>query len=154
MMHQLRRHDRKMPDTDTQELLERGEYGILSICSQDGQPYGVPLSYCLLNNALYFHSAPEGRKVSLLAKHNHASFCVIGATQILPEKFSTRYESVIVSGQVTEVEGEEKLQGLEGLVTKYSHEYHGQGLQYIASDAVKTRVFKLSIDTICGKARR
>jgi len=30
---------------------------------------------------------------------NHGvSFCVVGETQLLPEKFFTRYESVVVSG--------------------------------------------------------
>lgn len=154
MQRPLRRKDRQMSEHEALELLKLGEYGVLSTCDSDGHPYGVPLSYYLDDTAIYFHSAPEGHKLDNLAANSRASFCVLGKTEVIPEKFSTRYESVIVFGQVTEVEGEEKLQGLEGLVNKYCPDHHEKGMQYIARDASKTRVFKLSIASICGKARR
>jgi len=154
MQHELRRKDRGMPEPEARELLERGEYGILSLCGADNEPYGVPLSYCVLDNAIYFHCALEGRKLALLAANRRASFCVVGATELLPEKFSTRYESVIVSGKVTEVLDEDKQRGLIALVDKYCPDYHEKGMQYIGADSTKTRVFKLQIDTVCGKARR
>lgn len=154
MPHELRRKDRQLSDDETLELLKQGEYGVLSTCGPDGQPYGVPLSYCVVDMAIYFHSALEGHKLANLSANSRASFCVVGATEILPEKFSTRYESVIVSGFITEAAGDEKQQGLEGLVDKYSPAFRDKGLQYIATDAVKTRVFRLGIDSICGKARR
>jgi hypothetical protein len=154
MQHELRRKDRGMPESEARELLERGEYGILSLCGTDNEAYGVPLSYCVLDNTIYFHCAVEGRKLTLLAVNSRASFCVVGATEVLPEKFSTRYESVIVSGVVTEVLDEEKQHGLEGLVDKYCPSYREKGLQYIAADMAKTRVFRLGIEHICGKARR
>ncbi len=154
MQYELRRKDRGMPESEARDLLERGEYGVLSLCGADNEPYGLPLSYCLLDNAIYFHCTLEGRKLALLAANNRASFCVVGATELLPEKFSTRYESVIVSGVVTEVQGDEKQRSLAGLVDKYCPMHHEKGLQYIAADAAKTRVFKLQIDTICGKTRR
>ena len=154
MQHELRRKDRGMPESEARALLERGEYGVLSLCGTDNEPYGLPLSYCVLDNAIYFHCALEGRKLDNLAVNNRASFCVVGATEVLPEKFSTRYESVIVSGRISEALDAEKQHGLEGLTDKYCPEYREKGLQYIASDAARTRVFKISIDTICGKARR
>lgn len=154
MQHELRRKDRGIAETEARALLQRGEYGVLSLCGADGEPYGVPLSYCVLDNAIYFHCALEGRKLAMLADNNQGSFCVVGTTEVVPEKFSTRYESVIVSGVITEVLGDDKQRGLEGLADKYCPDYHEKGMQYIASDAARTRVFKISIDTICGKARR
>lgn len=154
MQHELRRKDRGISELEARELLERSDYGVLSLCGADNEPYGVPLSYCVLNNSIYFHCALEGRKLALLPVNNRVSFCVVGATEVLPEKFSTRYESVIVSGQVSEVLDAEKQLGLTGLVDKYCPAYREKGLQYIAGDAAKTRVFRLSIASICGKARR
>lgn len=154
MPRELRRSDRKVSDTEAEELLQQGEYGVLSTSAADGQPYGVPLSYCVLDDAIYFHCALEGRKLAILAANSRASFCVVGATEILPEKFSTRYESVIVSGVVTEVQDDEKQRGLAGLVVKYSSSFMSEGLHYIGVQWQATRVFKLSIDTISGKARR
>ncbi|MCE1226124.1 MAG: pyridoxamine 5'-phosphate oxidase family protein [Geobacteraceae bacterium] len=154
MQHELRRKDREIAETEARMLLERGEYGVLSTSAADGQPYGVPLSYALLDTAIYFHCALEGHKLDNLAANNRASFCVVGATEVLPEKFSTRYASVIVSGRVTEALDADKQCGLEALVDKYCLDHREKGLQYIAADAAKTRVFKLQIDGICGKARR
>ncbi len=154
MIRELRRNDRGITDVETRELLERGENGVLSTVSAAGLPYGVPLSYCVIDNGIYFHCALEGHKLANIAAENRVSFCVVGATQVLPEKFSTRYESVIVSGRVAEVFDADKQRGLEGLVAKYSGEFREERERYIASDGPKTRVFRIEIDAISGKARR
>jgi len=139
---------------EARELLERGEYGVLSTISADGAPYGVPLSYCVIDNAIYFHSALEGHKLENIADENRVSFCVVGATHVLPEKFSTRYESVIVSGRASEVFDMEKQRAFEGLVAKYSAGFREAGLRYIASDSSRTKVFRIDIEAVSGKARR
>jgi nitroimidazol reductase NimA-like FMN-containing flavoprotein (pyridoxamine 5'-phosphate oxidase superfamily) len=154
MKRELRRKDRIITDIEARELLVRGEYGVLATVSADGTPYGVPLSYCVIDYGIYFHCALEGHKLENLAADNRVSFCVVGATEVLPEKFSTRYESVIVSGRVKEVFDAEKQRGLEGLVAKYSAGFRDAGERYIASDSQKTLVFRIEIDAISGKARR
>jgi len=154
MTRELRRKDRGITESEARELLERGEYGVLSTNSADGAPYGVPLSYCVIGNAVYFHCAPEGHKLENITADNRASFCVVGVTELLPDKFSTRYESVIISGRAAEVFDAEKQLALEGLVAKYSADFCQEGLRYIASDSHTTRVFRLGIDAISGKARR
>ena len=131
MQNIIRRKDREISSSEALALLERGEYGILSTCGPDGQPYGIPLSYCVLNNAIYFHCALEGRKLLNSAVENRVSFCVVGKTEILPDHFATRYESVITSGRVEEVTGDEKQRALEGLLVKYSREYYSEGLDYL-----------------------
>jgi hypothetical protein len=55
---------------------------------------------------------------------------------------------------VEEVSGEEKQQALEGLLAKYSSEYFTEGLDYINAKDALTRVYRLSIESISGKARR
>src|SRR5689334_11917769 len=102
MHHELRRKDRGLDEPEARELLERGEYGVLSSCGPDGQPYGIPLSYCVIGDAIYFHCALEGHKLENIVADSRVSFCVVGTTEVLPDKFSTRYESVIVSGRAAE----------------------------------------------------
>jgi nitroimidazol reductase NimA-like FMN-containing flavoprotein (pyridoxamine 5'-phosphate oxidase superfamily) len=143
-----------MSEAEARELLARGEYGVLATISADGAPYAVPLSYCVIDDGIYFHCALEGHKLENLSADSRCSFCVVGATRVLPEKFATNYESVIVSGRVTEVFDADKQRGLEGLVDKYSAPFRQAGLEYIASDAPKTRVFRIGIDAITAKARR
>lgn len=154
MHHELRRKERGLAESEARELLERGEYGILSLSDIDGQPYGIPLSYCVINDAIYFHCAVEGHKLANIAANSRVSFCVVGKTEVLPEQFATRYESVIISGRAAEVFDEEKQQALEGLLAKYSAGYRSEGLNYIAAKRERTRVFRVAIEGICGKARR
>ncbi|MFP4115074.1 MAG: hypothetical protein ACOC2Y_09460 [Spirochaetota bacterium] len=46
MNHELRRDERRMPDDDARQLLERADYGVLGLCGSDGEPYTVPRSFC------------------------------------------------------------------------------------------------------------
>ena len=82
------------------------------------------------------------------------SFCAVGQTEILPETFGTKYESVIVAGIISEVFGQEKQEALEGLLQKYCSGFIDNGKKYINGMTGKTRVFKIAISNISGKARR
>jgi nitroimidazol reductase NimA-like FMN-containing flavoprotein (pyridoxamine 5'-phosphate oxidase superfamily) len=153
-MIELRRKDRAITDDEAIAILNKAEYGVLSTISPDGKPYGVPLSYCIIDNCIYFHCAIEGRKIDNIEKNNSVSFCAVGNTEILPDKFGTKYESVIASGEVVEIFDDNKQIALEGLLKKYSSNYFSKGLEYIETLKTKTRVFKISITRLSGKARR
>src|SRR5512146_2802730 len=103
MQRPIRRSDRALTNEQAAEILQKGEYGVLSTVSPDGQPYGVPVSFAYADNALYFHCAVEGHKRDNLASNPRVSFCVIGGTEALPDKFATRYESAIVFGKACEL---------------------------------------------------
>ncbi len=154
MERKMRRSDRSLPGEETKALLTKGEYGILSTASNDVQPYGVPLSYAYAGEHIYFHCALEGRVIDTVRENDKVSFCVVGQTQVLPAKFSTKYESVIVFGRVSEIMGDEKKEGLLELVKKYSSEFITEGLKYIENDSGKTRVYKIVIGSMTGKARK
>lgn len=154
MKRPLRRPDRGMTESEAWSLLDSGEYGILSTCGPDGEPYGLPINYCVGNGAIYFHCAKEGHKLENIAADSRVSFCVVGKTEVQPDQFATRYESVIVSGRAAEVFGDEKQLALEGLLGKYSAEFWVEGMRYVKAQGENTRVFRVGIDTISGKARR
>jgi uncharacterized protein len=150
----MRRKDRLITNEETLSILKKGEYGVLSTVSPTNEPYGVPLNYCLINDSIYFHCAVEGRKINNICSSPKVSFCVVGKTEILPDKFGTIYESCIVRGSASESFGEEKELALQGLIRKYSGEFVSEGLKYIEKLRDKTRVFKISIESFSGKARR
>jgi nitroimidazol reductase NimA-like FMN-containing flavoprotein (pyridoxamine 5'-phosphate oxidase superfamily) len=154
MLRELRRKDRAITHGEAKVLLARGEYGVLSTVSADGSPYGVPINYCILDDMIYFHSAPEGHKLDNIAADSKVSFCVVGATRVLPDKFATLYESVIVSGKAEEVFDAEKQMALEGLVAKYSGGFREEGLRFIFTRINDARVFRIVIAAISGKACR
>ncbi len=153
MFKELRRKDRKMGDLETIEILEKGNYGVLSTLDKNGYPYGVPLSYVYINNSIYFHSAVEGNKIDNIINNNKISFCVVGEHKSIPEKFTVKYKSVILFGNTTEVDGDEKKEALLGLIKKYSQKYIEEGKKYIDRDIQKTKVLKINIEHLCGKVR-
>jgi len=153
-MKELRRKDRSITEEEAIRLLSTLEYGVLSMISEESTPYGVPLNYCVIDHCLYFHCATEGQKIDSLKHNKIASFCAVGNTEVLPDQFDTKYESVIVSGEVEEAFDTVKQIALEGLLQKYSPEFLDTGMEYIKAAQNKTRVFKMTIDTITGKARR
>jgi putative hydrolase of the HAD superfamily len=154
MFRELRRNDRELEDVEAIEILEKCEYGILSTVSENGYAYGVPLSYVYIDNSIYFHCATEGHKLDNIKNKDKVSFCVVGQTSLLPDKFSTKYESVILFGRAIEVFDSEKEVALLELIIKYSQEYIEKGKEYIKNASAKTKVIKISIEHISGKARR
>ncbi len=153
-MNGLRRNDRAIPRDEALVLLNRAEYGILSTVSKKNEPYGVPLNFCVIDDSIYFHCAHAGQKIDHIEHNQNVSFCIVGETQLLPEKFSTRYESVIVFGKAEEVFAAAKQSALEKLLHKYSAAFIEKGKKYIENSKEKTRVFKININHLTGKARR
>ena len=150
----MRRHDRELSESESKELLARGEYGILCTCGQDGMPYGVPVNYVYDGVCIGFHSALEGHKVQNLCENSRVCFTVVGATRVLPGKFSTLYESAVAFGKVVTVEGERKLSILRSLVEKYSSDFCAAGEMYIAAACEQVSVYEMQIGRLSGKAHR
>ncbi|MDP7289937.1 MAG: pyridoxamine 5'-phosphate oxidase family protein [Phycisphaerae bacterium] len=149
----MRRVDRKISDSEAGAILESAEYGVLST-AMDNEPYGIPVNFTCENGCIYIHCAIEGRKLDFIANNNDVSFCAVGATELLPSEFATKYESVVVSGVASIVDDEEKTIGLKSLVRKYSPEHMERGLQYIEKLFDQTCVIKITPMSITGKARR
>ena len=153
-MKPIRRKDREISHREAMELLDSAEYGTLSTVGPDGQPYGVPLSYAHKNGHIYFHCAREGRKLDNLAHNPKVSFSVVGKTKVLPEKFGTEYESAVAFGVATEALGQERYDALRWLLEKYCADFLEEGKQYIDLKDKATKVFKIEISHVSGKARR
>jgi hypothetical protein len=150
----MRRKDRAISIEEARSLLQSAEYGVLSMACPDGVPYGIPLNFALADDSIYFHCAPEGRKIELFSANARVSFCVVGKTKVLPANFGTEYESAIATGSVTELSGDGKRQALVLLVGKYSPDYVREGLEYIDKLIDKTKVFRIRLESITGKARK
>ncbi|APM37817.1 pyridoxamine 5'-phosphate oxidase family protein [Clostridium kluyveri] len=154
MFREMRRKDRELKNDEVIEILKNNSYGILSTVSQNSYPYGVPVSYVFLNNSIYFHCAVKGHKLDNILNNSKVSFCVVGQTCILPDKFSTKYESVVVFGRAVEAFDGEKNRALLEILNKYSPDYIEKGKEYIKNSSKATKVIKISVEHISGKARK
>lgn len=150
----VRRQDRLLSDEKIIEILKDGEYGFLSI-SLKGQPYGVPISYAWDGeNSIYFHSAPDGYKINILKTNTLASFCVVRKTRVIPEKFTTEYESIILKGKMDVVyDLKQCVRGFELLVEKYSSSHKQEGMKYAHNSLQRTSILRFDIQEASGKGK-
>jgi uncharacterized protein len=153
---QVRRQDRLLDEVQALGLLETGEYGVLSLATPNGLPYGIPLNYVWDGGEkIYFHCATEGRKLEMVKHNPQASFCVVGATNVIPEKFSTGYESIVLTGSIViNLPEGEKTEALTLLVKKYSPNFKEAGEKYIERLFLKTDVMCFTVDCFSGKSKQ
>ncbi|WRS27993.1 pyridoxamine 5'-phosphate oxidase family protein [Oscillospiraceae bacterium MB08-C2-2] len=154
MLKEMRRKDRSLGQAETEQVLRKGEYGVLSTVAADGEPYGIPINYVYHNGAIYFHCALAGSKLANISHESRVSFCVVGETQVLPNDFTTNYESAIVFGTACEASGEEKQQALTAIIGKYCLDNLETGVYYIEKMLPRTKVIKIMPSHISGKANK
>lgn len=157
MFEEIRRKDRVWhSSTESAQLLLNGEYGFLALGDdKDACGYGVPISYAYEGDEILFHCAPEGKKLDIIKDGKKASFCVVGKTEIIPEKFTTKYESVMVFGTVSVCKDEvQRTRGIEAIVRKYSPEFIEKSRQYMKGSMHRTTICSLKISAITAKCKR
>ena len=119
MNHEMRRAKQRLSPDESLAILEKGSSGVLALWDGE-EPYAVPLSYVYHGGKLYFHCARAGRKLEAARVCPKASFCVVAADNVIPEKYTTAYRSVIVSGRLRIIEDEaEMIPALRQLAEKY-----------------------------------
>ena len=155
----VRRQDRLLDARSAEKLLQQGEYGVLSMVESKANitsGYGVPLNYVWNgDDKIYFHCAPEGVKLRCVDTNANVSFCVVGGTKVIPDKFTTGYESVVVRGRIVRnlPEGE-RMTALELLLDKYSPCDKEVGMKYAKNSFHRTEILRLEITHISGKTKQ
>jgi uncharacterized protein len=148
---EMKRKEKQLTTDETNHVLQAGVYGVLSTADLRGIPYGVPLHYVYHNGGIYFHCAVDGLKLDLLNENSRVSFCVVVDVTVIPERFSTNYSSVILSGRAYEVFEQEKQDSLTALLVKYSPDYLELGQKYLEKAWERTKVYRIDIDHCTGK---
>ena len=120
MFREMRRKNQQLTREAAETVLREGTSGVLSLLGDQGYPYGVPLSYVYEDGKLYFHCAKEGHKLDAIRREEKCSFCVIQQDQIVPERFTTYFRSVIAFGRVRILEEDQaKRAAAEKLARRY-----------------------------------
>lgn len=153
MNYEMRRSDRKMSEKEAIEVLSKCSYGILSTISGSGFPYGVPVNYICDNGFIYFHCAANtGHKLKNIDSNPNVCFTVVGNVTVIPEKFTTSYESVIVFGTAEKINGIDKQTALERIIEKYSPQFKKEGIEYISKAFKATDIIKMTPLQVTGKS--
>lgn len=148
---------RFIPETEAQDILERGLVGVLSTVSPDGQPYGVPVHYCYSKeeNCVFFHCAKEGRMIENLTSCPQVAFLVIGPFVVIPERISTNYESAMAFGRA-EIAADpvEKAARFRALCVKYAPGTPFASEDTPLPDCSGSHIVKIVIERVTGKRSR
>ena len=121
MFRQMRRKNQILSQEESIAILQNGTTGTLAVLGDDDYPYAVPINYFYENNKIYFHGAKAGHKIDAIKKHNKVSFCVVAQDDIITEKFTTYFKSVICFGTARIIEDDaEKRNAIEKLTVKFT----------------------------------
>lgn len=148
----VRRQDRILDYERSMQILNEAEYGFLALGGESG--YGIPVNYAIEGETIYIHCAPEGEKLRRIASNSSVSFCVVGKTKPIAEKFTTAYESVLVKGTIRiETDDSQRRKGLRAIIAKYSPDYKEVGDSYIEKSFHRVTVLALTIEHISAKSK-
>lgn len=152
----MRRKDRELTREEAYKILQKGEYGTLSMIDAEGMPYAVPITYTLKDDCIILHATGAGgMKTDAMLKNPAVCFTAVTDTKVLPAEFGTLYCSAIVRGKAERVEDtEEKKAALFAFLPKYSADYIEQGQRYIEAVVNQVDVWKIHIEELTGKARK
>ena len=152
MFRQMRRFKQSLPQKTAVEILNRNTGGTLALLGDEDYPYAVPISYVYADGKIYFHSAKSGHKIDAIKNHEKASFCVIDKDEIVPEKYTTYFRSVIAFGKVRLVEDLEEMRRIATvLAMKYSADFEAGIPAEIDSSIKNMAIIEMTIDHMTAK---
>ena len=154
MFRKMRRFGQQLSDGECTEILTRATSGVLALNGDDGYPYAVPLSYVYRDGRLYFHCAIEGHKLDAIRRSDKASFCVIDQDEVVPERYTTYYRSVIAFGRMRVLEDDEKRQAIEWLADRYAPGETERGRREAEAAWNRLCVLEMRMESMTGKQAR
>ncbi|MHC4943286.1 MAG: pyridoxamine 5'-phosphate oxidase family protein [Planctomycetota bacterium] len=148
----MRRKEREITDRDTIDIiLHSAPICHLALADKD-QPYVVPMNFGYDGEALYFHCAPEGRKIDILNRNPKVCFvCYSDLEMEQADKacgWTMKYQSVIGFGRasiITDKEG--KKEALDIIMNHYAD----GSFTYEDKAVDKMVIIEVMVDEVTGK---
>ena len=169
----MRRRDLERDKAFGYKAIDDAEFLVASMLDSDGKPYGVPLSFVRIDDAIYCHCARQGKKMACITMKPNVHLSFVGsvkrATPVTQEQieearmddtlgplmgrtFTTGYQSAMVWGEVQIIEDlEEKRLALKAISEKYvpeSMDYFDLGLGGMLQS---TAVIRIEIQELSAK---
>lgn len=155
----MRRKDREVTaPAEIEAILQRAQ--VLRLALHNGDyPYLVPVNFGFRwegeQLVLFFHSAPEGQKCSLLQKDPRLAFEVDGGHRLLPPDgeeactASFAYESAVGQGTAALAPEGEKAELLTALLAHYGV----TGKRFSPQVLGRTAIYKIYVKNITAKRK-
>lgn len=155
MERKMRHSERELNVEDAKKLLVKGKTGTLAVNGDDGYPYAVPVNYIYMDDAVYIHSAKYGYKIDAVSADSKVCLSVILYNEIIESETTTKFESVIVTGNASVLtEDDEKQRIMEGMVKTLAPSNINGGMETIKKLLPAVCIIKIDISKLSGKAYR
>lgn len=110
--------------TEIEKIIKESQVCNVSM-NNNGEPYVIPMNFGYKDGIIYFHSAPNGKKIDLLK--NDPSVCVsfyIGADLNVRHEnvacsYSMKFKSVLAHGKIEFVEDIDKKKQMMNIIMKH-----------------------------------
>jgi hypothetical protein len=152
----MRRKDKEIADKLEIEAILKRAFVCRIAFSENNKPHIVPVIFGYTDNCLYFHSAPEGKKLDILRNNNNVCFEIDIDFEIVKSKtpcnWSAKYRSVIGFGKAFFVdEVEEKRNALNLIIQKYSNTSHENEYEFSEDMVGIVTVIRIDVEHMTGK---
>ncbi len=152
MFREIRRKKQQLSDDECREILETGKTAVLAVHGDDDYPYTIPLNYVYYEGNIFFHCAKTGHKLDAIERNHKVSICVIKQDDVVQQKFTTYYKSVVCFGRAEMVLDTEEI---KEATTVLSEKYCPDHLEGIPAELEKgfpaLAVVKITPEFITGK---
>ena len=156
MSFHVRRKDREITKSDEMhQVLKATKYVTIALC-MEGEPYLVALShgYDQTRNCLYFHCAPEGKKL-IYAKANPKVWGQAVLDFGVTQECDYAYSSVHFSGKLSLITDlNEKKHAMEVLILQVSLDPEVKLAKLKPEKLESTTMGRIDINYISGKSTR
>ena len=152
MFRKMRRFKQVLTEEECVDILEKSTSGVLGVLGDDDYPYTVPISHVYKDGKLYFHGARSGHKNDAIANHEKVSFCVIAKDDVVQERVTTYYQSVICFGRAKVLEDpEEKRRAITIIGERLAPDNREGFMNEIEKMWNPLAVFEITIEHMTGK---
>ncbi|MFY9090111.1 pyridoxamine 5'-phosphate oxidase family protein [Arcobacter aquimarinus] len=125
MRHRTKTHLLTKEQID--DLFKRAEVGRLGTFSSNGFPYVLPMHFVYVDNKIYMHGLPKGKKIDNIKFNSNVCFEVDEMLSLLyegvenPCDVNTEFNSIIVEDKASLVSDlDEKKMALSSIVAKFT----------------------------------
>jgi uncharacterized protein len=139
-----------------EEIIARCQYCSMGMVDQENRPYVLPMNFGYADGVVYLHSAPEGKKVSILK--NNSRVCLAFSTDhVLRHQneevacsYGMKYRSVLIYGKVDFIQDHSEKRAALNIIMR---QYTGRDdYDYNEPAIANVLVYKVVVEKMEGRA--
>ena len=153
MFRELTRKNKELPLESCLDVLKSEKRGVLSVCGDEGYPYGMPMNhfYNEEDGCIYFHTGIGGHRQDALSACDKVSFCVFDQGYAREGEWALNVKSVIIFGRIEILDDQELIADITRKLCYKFIQDEDYIVREIESFAHETLLLRLKPEHICGK---